>query len=108
MNVHCNKCLADATPVKANKNPFSLEAKCRNCGADIDLSDSKIMLNVGRVFRIPCYIVMAYVIIAVSKHLPQNFEEFIYTFGFIVVIAAIVFAVYCIVGNVVLFLIKSK
>lgn len=105
MKVHCNKCLSDTTPIKANKNLFSLDAKCGNCGKQLDLSDSKTMLNIGRVFRIPCYIVMAYVVIFISKHMPNSFESFISTVGLILAIVAVIYAVYCIVGNIVLFLI---
>ncbi|MGN1318570.1 MAG: hypothetical protein ACI4VF_06095 [Lachnospirales bacterium] len=108
MNVHCDKCLSNQTPVKANKNPFSLDAKCSKCGENIDLSDSKIMLNIGRVFRIPCYIAIAYIVLTINNHLPQNFEEFLYSLGFIVTAVAVIYGLYCIIGNIFLFLIKGK
>ncbi len=107
MKIHCNKCLCDDVPEKADKNLFSLEAKCRHCGAPVDMSDSKVMLNVGRVFRIPCYIIMAYVVLYISKNMPDSFESFVYTVGGIVAVAALVYTVYCIIGNIVLFYIKK-
>lgn len=107
MKVKCTKCLNEVTPKKADKNIFSFDAKCSNCGAELDLSDSKVMTNVGRVFRIPSYIIMAYVILYVYNHMPTNFESFLFTIGYIAVIVAVVYALYCMVGNIVLFASKK-
>lgn len=107
MKVHCGRCLCDENPKKANKNIFSLEAKCGKCGADIDVSQSTTMQNLGRFLRIPCYIVMAYVVLYISQHMPDSFESLLYTLGYVAVIAAVVYGLYCIIANILIFIIKN-
>lgn len=103
MKVRCENCGWETRPVKANKNIFSLDAKCEHCGKEIDISDSKTMLNIGRFMRIPCYIVMALVIVFFSQHMPTDFKSFVMSLAIIVVVVAVVYAVYCLIGNIIIF-----